>query len=104
MPFAALSMRVQRALNPPSTRPCFNSPLSPLFRQLSGQIGSESAKLELKWMREEIKARRTPANASRASLPSRKRDGMEPELAELEEMVGRRLKGEPLQYILGGYD
>lgn len=65
-------------------------------------MGSESAELELKWMREELRARRA-AVVSTTSLSSHKRDELEWELGELREMVDRRLNGEPLQYILGGY-
>ena len=54
-------------------------------------------------MREEIRARRAVANNSAISSPPRERDDAGWEFGELEEMVGRRLKGEPLQYILGGY-
>ena len=65
-------------------------------------MGSESAKLELKWMREELRARRTAA-APATSSPSRRREDLDWELEELRKMVDRRMKDEPLQYILGGY-
>ena len=54
-------------------------------------------------MREEVRARK--ANTHTNSLPPCKVEGMEwdSELVELKKMVDRRLKGEPLQYILGGY-
>jgi len=101
MPFAAFPMRAQRTFSPARTRPFSSMPPSALLQRLSGQLGSESAKLELKWMREEIRARGAAANASAISSPSRKRDSVEWGLGELEKMVSRRLKGEPLQYILG---
>lgn len=75
-------------------------PLSALLQRLSGQFGSESAELEFRWMREEVRARKT---AAAISSFSRKKDEMKWELGELENMVVRRLEGEPLQYILGEY-
>ena len=66
-------------------------------------MGSESAKLELKWMREELRTRKSAA-VSATSSPSLKRNDLEWGIGELEEMVDRRLQGEPLQYILGGCD
>lgn len=97
MTFAGLPIRVQRAFSLAQTR-CFSSvPLSALLQRLSGRIGSESAKLELGWMREEIRVRgRAAPNASSISH-------VEWEHRELEKMVDRRFEGEPLQYILGGY-
>ena len=87
---------------PARARPFSNSALSALRERLSGQMGSESAELELKWMREELRARRA-AVAPETSSPSRGRDDLEWELGELRKMVHRRMKDEPLQYILGGY-
>ena len=54
-------------------------------------------------MREEISARRTSSDASTSPSFSRERNDVGWELGELDKMVRRRLKGEPLQYILGGY-
>ena len=54
-------------------------------------------------MRKEIRAHRAVANNSAISLPPRESDDAGWEFGELEEMVGRRLKGEPLRCILGGY-
>ena len=101
MPFPSLPMIMTRASRPARMRPCSNSSLSALWKLLSGQIGSESAKLELKWMREELRARRVAVASITSS--SRKRNELEWELVELRDMVDRRMKGEPLQYILGGY-
>lgn len=88
------------AFSPARARPFSNSQLSALWRRLSGEIGSESAKLELKWMREELRARRTAGVPTISSPP--RANGLEWELGELSKMVDRRLKGEPLQYVLGG--
>lgn len=60
-------------------------------------MGSESASLELKWMREELRMRESAVPSS----PSFRRNDVEREIEELEKMVERRLQGEPLQYILG---
>lgn len=60
-------------------------------------MGPESASLELKWMREELRTR----NSAVASSPSFKGNDLERETEELGKMVERRLQGEPLQYILG---
>lgn len=103
MSFAALQMRAQRGSGLAWTRPLSSVPLSASLQRLSGRFGSESAKLELKWMREEIRARRTADNAFVIRSSSCKRDNVEWELGELEKMVERRLGGEPLQYILGEY-
>lgn len=100
MTFAALPMVVRRTLVPARTRSFSDSPLSVLRERLSGQMGSESAKLELKWMREELRTRRAVAASS---TPLKKRNDMEWEIGELGKMVDRRLQGEPLQYILGEY-
>lgn len=103
MSFAALPMRAQRAFGLTRARPFSSLPLNAFLQRLSGEIGSESANLELKWMREEIRARRAAENASAISPPFHEKDYLKWELGELEKMVGRRLKGEPLQYILGRY-
>jgi len=66
-------------------------------------MGSESAKLELKWMREELRARRAPATSVTSSPSLGGLNALGWELGELKKMVKRRLEGEPLQYILGGY-
>ena len=65
-------------------------------------MGFESAGLELKWMREELRRRKSVAVSAASSSPL-KRNGLEWEIGELGKMVDRRLQGEPLQYILGGY-
>ena len=78
------------------TRSFSNVPLRALQQRLS-KSGFESVQPELKLMREEISVRRASSD-----VPS-ERNEMEWELGELEKMVQRRLKGEPLQYILGGY-
>jgi hypothetical protein len=59
--------------------------------------------MELKWMREEVRTRRSVASVTAITSPTRKREDMEWEVGELRKMVDRRLKGEPLQYILGEY-
>lgn len=102
MLFAVLPTRAQRVLNPVRERPFSSMPLSALWERLGGKLGPESAKLELRWMREEIRARGAPASASATSSTSRKND-TKWELGELKKMVDRRLNGEPLQYILGEY-
>ncbi|KAF9653815.1 S-adenosyl-L-methionine-dependent methyltransferase [Thelephora ganbajun] len=51
-------------------------------------------------MREEVRARRAAATPVTSS-PSRERHDLEWELGELRKMVDRRVRGEPLQYILG---
>ena len=53
-------------------------------------------------MRKETRAHRAVANNSAISLPPRESDDAGWEFGELEEMVGRCLKGEPLRYILSG--
>jgi len=90
-----LSTLMRRILVPARTLSFSSSPLGVLRERLSGEIGSESAKLELKWMREELRTRRTVAPL--------KGNDLEWEVEELGKMVDRRLQGEPLQYILGGY-
>ena len=97
---AALQTRV-RAFIPGRTRPFSNTSLSALLERLSGEIGSESATMELRWMQEELRARRAVDGAS--ATPSSSNNGGGAELGELREMVDRRVKGEPLQYILGEY-
>ena len=98
-----MSVVMGRAFGPARMR-SFSSLPSPgvLLERLSGQMGSESAKLELKWMREELGARRVAA-ASATSSTSLRKNERGCELGELGKMVDRRLRGEPLQYILGGY-
>ena len=102
MSFRAFPMVMRWASGPARTRPCSNSSLSALKERLGGWIGSESAELELKWMREELGARRAAAAPTNYST-SHKSNELEWDLGELGEMVDRRLNGEPLQYILGGY-
>ena len=102
MTFTALPMIARRTFVPAQTRPFSNSTLSALRERLSGHMGFELARLELKWMREELR-RRKSATVSVTSLPSHKRNNLEWEIGELGKMVDRRLQGEPLQYILGGY-
>ena len=53
-------------------------------------------------MREELRTRRSAA-VSATSSPSLRQNDLEWEIGELGKMVDRRLQGEPLQYILGGY-
>jgi len=101
MSFPAVPMITRRVLSPARTRPFTNSPLGALRKRLNDRMGSESAKLELKWMREEVRARKAAA-ASAISSPSHKKDELGWELGELRKMVERRMQGEPLQYILGG--
>lgn len=103
MTWPDLPMRMQRAFGRTLTQRSSNTPLSALLERLSGQMGSESATLELKWMREEVRTRRSVASVSAITSPFRKRDDMEWEVGELAKMVNRRLKGEPLQYILGEF-
>ncbi|KAI0675280.1 S-adenosyl-L-methionine-dependent methyltransferase [Trametes maxima] len=57
-----------------------------LLSQLSRVIGRESAQNELRWMRQALEN------------PPR---GIHPPAKTIEEMVARRVGGEPLQYILG---
>ncbi|KAI0645667.1 S-adenosyl-L-methionine-dependent methyltransferase [Trametes meyenii] len=57
-----------------------------LLSQLSRVIGRESAQNELRWMRQALEN------------PPR---GIRPSAQTVEEMVARRVGGEPLQYILG---
>ncbi|KAI0358403.1 S-adenosyl-L-methionine-dependent methyltransferase [Trametes cingulata] len=57
-----------------------------LLAHLSRAIGRESAQNELRWMRQAL------------DDPP---DGIRPPVKTLEEMVARRVRGEPLQYILG---
>lgn len=103
MPPPALGMIVRRRFGALVwTRSFSNSSLGALLERLSGHMGSESAKLELKWMREELRTRRTAATSATSS-PSPKKDESGWELGELRKMVDRRLQGEPLQYILGEY-
>ncbi|KAH9858753.1 S-adenosyl-L-methionine-dependent methyltransferase [Lenzites betulinus] len=59
---------------------------SRLFTQLSRAIGRESAQNELRWMRRALEN------------PIR---GIEPASRTIDDMVARRIRGEPLQYILG---
>lgn len=56
-----------------------------LFTALQRTLGSQAAALELKWMRETLE--------DSSQVPSG---------ATLEDMLTRRVRGEPLQYILGG--
>jgi methylase of polypeptide subunit release factors len=97
MSFPASPTITRRTFVLTRTRPFSNSALSALRKRLSGQMGSESASLELKWMREELRTRRSAV----ASSPSFKGNDLKRETEELEKMVERRLLGEPLQYILG---
>jgi len=91
---------MRQAPAPARARAFSNSLLSALRKRLNGQMGSESAELELKWMREELRARRA-AVAPATSSPARWREDLDWELGELRKMVDRRMKDEPLQYILG---
>lgn len=100
MSFPGLPVILRGTFVPVRTRPFSNSTLSALKERLSGQIGSESASLELKWMREELRTRKSAAASVTSSV---KGDDLEREIGELKKMVDRRLRGEPLQYILGGY-
>jgi len=102
MSFWAFQTMMRRAPGPARGRPFSNSLSSALRERLSGQIGSESAELELEWMRQELRARRAAAALATPSRP-RKRNDFEWEMGELKKMVDRRMKDEPLQYILGGY-
>ena len=103
MSFWAFATMMQRASGPARARSFSNSLMSVLQERLGGQMESESAELELKWMSEELRARRAAA-APVASSSSRRKKDLEWELGELRKMVDRRVQGEPLQYILGGYD
>jgi hypothetical protein len=78
-------MRMQRAFGRTLTQPFSNAPLSALLERLSGQMGSESATLELKWMREELRTQRSVASVSAITSPSRKQDDMEWEVRRVEE-------------------
>jgi len=102
MSFPALPVIVRRTFVLAQTRAFSISTLGALRERLSGRMGSESARMELKWMREELRTRQCAA-ASATSLPPLKRNDLDWEIGELEKMVDRRLQGEPLQYILGGY-
>lgn len=97
MSFPASPTITRRAFVLTRTRLFSNSALSVLRKQLSDQVGFESASLELKWMREELRTRKSAV----ASSPSFKGNDLEWQTEELEKMVERRLQGEPLQYILG---
>jgi release factor glutamine methyltransferase len=57
-----------------------------ILNSLSRAIGRSSAQRELRWMKEAL------ASSRRASLPK---------LPSIEQMLQRRVAGEPLQYILG---
>jgi release factor glutamine methyltransferase len=57
-------------------------PISQLVTTLSGLIGRDSARLELKWL---TQASRSAENSTQS----------------LSTMLSRRVHGEPLQYILG---
>ncbi|KAI8993050.1 S-adenosyl-L-methionine-dependent methyltransferase [Trametes punicea] len=61
-------------------------PASGLLARLSRAIGRESAQHELRWMRQALQ-----------NPPK----GIRPTAKTVEEMVERRARGEPLQYILG---
>lgn len=61
---------------------------SSLLAQLSRAIGHESAQNELRWMQQAFE--RPPAGIYLAART-------------VEDMVSRRIRGEPLQYILGEY-
>lgn len=102
MSFPALPAIVRRTFVPAQMRAFSDSTLSALRDRLSGRMGSESARLELKWMREELRTRQCAAGSA-TSLHSLKRDDLDWEIGELGKMVDRRLRGEPLQYILGRY-
>lgn len=52
-------------------------------------------------MQEELRARRAVDGVPAAPSPSNEGGSADWELGELGKMVGRRVKGEPLQYILG---
>jgi methylase of polypeptide subunit release factors len=62
-----------------------------LLATLASAIGQESAQIELRWMKQALSPRLAEKSAP-GTLLSR------PSLAK---MVERRVKGEPLQYILG---
>ena len=64
-------------------------PARALIAQLSRAIGRESAETELRWMKQTL------------SDPP---PGIRPSCRSLEEMVARRVAGEPLQYILGEHN
>jgi len=102
MSLRAFATMMRRTPGPARARPFSHSLSGALLERLRAQMGSESAELELKWMREELRARRAAA-APTTSSSSRWRKDLEWELGELRKMVDRRVKGEPLQYILGGY-
>ena len=102
MSFPAFPAIVRRTFVSAQMRPFSNSTLSALRERLSGRVGSESARLELKWMREELRMRQRAA-ASATSLHPLRWNDLDWEIGELEKMVDRRLRGEPLQYILGRY-
>jgi hypothetical protein len=103
MPFPAFPVIVRRKFVPAQTRLFSDSTLGSLKERLGGHMGAESARLELKWMREELRTRKSAAVSATPSS-SLKWNDVEWETGELGKMVDRRMQGEPLQYILGGYD
>ena len=57
----------------------------PLFSRLVNALGAQQAKYELRWMRQSLQLYPHSSNPK----------------VDLEDMIHRRVRGEPLQYILG---
>ena len=106
-----------RAL-PPPPRPSHNPRVlvrklhnldSDLLEQLSSVLGLEQARQELRWMRESLNDHSGSSHSSTNVAPSpfrhARRDQPRVDQAYFRDaianMIHRRLKGEPLQYILG---
>lgn len=64
--------------------------IAQLVTALGSRIGSDNARLEVKWLMQAIHS--AAEGAKMYPFPS------------LSSMLSRRIRGEPLQYILGTYD
>jgi hypothetical protein len=84
---------------------------SDLLQQLSGVLGVDQARQELRWMRESLDEHSGSPHSTSENSPSsyafRYSRRNQPRVDQayfrdaMAAMVQRRLKGEPLQYILG---
>ena len=70
-----------------------------LVARLFSAIGQQNALDELRWMRQHVGPPSVKVNSAPKFLAEPTQDGNLDVL--LEQMIQRRLKGEPLQYILG---